>query len=121
MIDVSKIRVGDEVTVRVKVTDRVSDTAVAPVRISIFGVVAWVPVDFIATHTPKPRDFNPGDRVTWTGNDMHRWKIIAIDGELAWSKWDGYAGDASPTPHAPHFGKREMHPIQCLRHADESE
>lgn len=122
MIDVSKIRVGDEVTVKATVTEVYPDSE-CPVTVSIKSV-SWqiCPLrEDIATHTPKPREFKPGDRVTWTGNDMHRWKIIAIDGELAWSKWDGYAGDASPTPHSPHFGKRAMHPIQCLRHADESE
>jgi hypothetical protein len=41
----------------------------------------------IATHTPAPRAFKPGDRVTfWDMCDDRRYigKILSIDGDCAW-------------------------------------
>jgi hypothetical protein len=101
MIDVSKIRVGDEVTVRATVREVADGTK--PIRVSRDP---WVGVSDIATHTPKPREFKPGDRVTW-GNGLLVYEFIAARNSKAvlWS--DEY--------------QWQIHDVSHLRHADESE
>lgn len=112
MIDVSKIRVGDEVTVRAKVVDR--GTHFSPchdypgeptIRIM---VGEWVGSSEIATHTPKPREFKPGDRVTWGKlQGTYVYEFIAQRGDcaVAWNDTFGFS----------------LQPTSDLRHADESE
>ena len=102
MIDVAKIRVGDEVTVRARVKQIDSDDD-APIRIC---GGSWVPLADILTHTPAPREFKPGDRVTW-GAGRYVYEFIAQRGSSA-IVWDEDYGCFSPL-------------FSNLRHADESE
>lgn len=46
-----------------------------------------IPVDYIASHTPKPREFKPGDMVTW-GHGAVALEFIAVrDGyAIMWEK-----------------------------------
>ena len=60
----------------------------------------------IATHTPAPREFKPGDRVTW-GSGVRVYEFIAQRGGVA-IVWDASYGSASPL-------------LSDLRHVDESE
>lgn len=108
MVDVSKIKVGDEVTVRGVVADTRHADSTAPVAVSFSGVCHshWVNSSAIATHTPKPREFKPGDRVTW-GSGYVIYELVAIrDGIAAtWNKDYGW----------------QPKTLSDLRHADESE
>jgi acyl dehydratase len=102
MIDVSKIRVGDEVTVRATVLE-VAD-GIKPIRVKRDP---WVEVGEIATHTPAPREFKPGDRVTM-GSGCLDLELIAIRDEVA-CVWDNISR------------RFESAIVHRLRHADESE
>lgn len=64
-VDISKINVGDTVTVSHEVI-QIDDDAKFPVRISPF---AWVSLERIVSHHPKPREFKAGDKVTY--RDSH--------------------------------------------------
>jgi hypothetical protein len=102
MIDVSKIRVGDEVTVRAKVAIAHHDDTNKPVR--LHGGT-WVSREEIISHTPAPRQFKPGDKVkVGTSGPL---TIIAIEAEDAWVR--AANGDRFTTT------------LHALRHADESE
>jgi hypothetical protein len=104
MIDVSKIRVGDEGTVRVRFVDiRNGSFRVETLR---FGGSMWAFASDLSTHTPKPREFKPGDRVTW-GNGSRTYEFLAQRGGTAFL-WSNAYGAALPN-------------ISELRHADESE
>jgi hypothetical protein len=123
MIDASKIKVGDEVTVRGRVYHVSARYKKCGIGVSFQdedrdarGLI--VSAKAIATHTPAPREFKPGDRVILSGNDTLRWRVIAIDAGYAWLKWDGFAAESGPEPHSAYFGKRATLPIQHLRHAD---
>jgi plastocyanin len=126
MIDVSKIRVGDHLDIRMRVTRASVDGHDREFCLE-YDAERRIVVNsrdhgnLILAHTPAPREFKPGDRVTWVKNDEHIWKIIATHGVSAWSKWDGYAYSDGPDACSPHFGKYETHLISDLRHADESE
>jgi plastocyanin len=103
MIDVSKIRVGDEVTVR----GRVYDASGADWFYVSFGASSWakVPADAIATHSPKPREFKPGDRVTFIDSQV-AFDVVHAEGDQAWVK---------------NLNGSMLAPFTELRHADESE
>jgi hypothetical protein len=104
-VDVSKIRVGDEVTVRAKVLR--TDAGIQwPIQIATAGVCLCVGPDTIATHTPTPREFKPGDRVTWASGVYNFEFVAAREGWAA--LWGGKLG-------------WDHRPINDLRHADESE
>lgn len=100
MIDLSKIRVGDEVTVRGEVTVVHHDD---PHPIRLHGGT-WVKRKDIVAHHPKPREFKPGDPVYWF--EKGAYKIVAIDGGQIWIK--GRNGNLTAM-------------VEDLRHADESE
>lgn len=105
MIDVSKIRVGDEVTVRGSVSE--IDKTSIPFRVLMdSGRTAWFCADEITTHTPKPREFKTGDRVTW-GNGAYNAEFVALRGDNA-AVWES------------RYGWKALK-ISDLRHADESE
>jgi hypothetical protein len=103
MIDVSKIRVGDEVTVRGKITGCTANG----VNVLIGPSPTWAHRHSIATHTPKPREFKPGDRVTWSAGRARVYEFIAQRGPTA-ILWSPEYGATDPS-------------ISSLRHADESE
>ena len=75
MIDLSKIRPGDEVTVR------------ATVVASEFGPYVWIqgPIDKleVVSHTHAPREIKVGDRVTFRDNKLV-YEVVHIKDELAW-------------------------------------
>lgn len=114
MVDLRKIRVGDEVTVRAKVV-ALEPNKLCPEPIRIHGG-SWINEKDILTHTPAPREFKPGDRVSFY--DMREDKIsygvvVAIDEDFAWVKVP-----ESPTPAG---NIRVTLNISELRHADERE
>jgi hypothetical protein len=110
MIDVSKIRVGDEVTVRAAVDDIRHADSTAPVSVSFNGVghTHWIRASDIATHTPKPRDFKPGDRVTHANHGGLTFNVIASNSKGA--LWVEDAG-----------GWNFVESAALFRHTDESE
>lgn len=81
MIDISKINVGDEVTVKAKVIQIDRKHTAEPVRLN---GGSWVLGKDIIAHHPKPREFKPGDRVTAGGS--HPLVLVAMDGSEAWVK-----------------------------------
>jgi hypothetical protein len=102
MIDVSKIRVGDEVTVRALVAES-DDNEGYPIR--LHGG-SWIKRENVVEHHPKPREFKPGDRVTWP-TEGYEYELIAIRGDRA-IIWNEDYGAISI-------------PLSDLHHADESE
>jgi hypothetical protein len=105
MIDVSKIRVGDEVTVRAKVTIVHHDDPRNPIR--LHGGT-WVTRGDIFAHHPAPRQFKPGDRVLDNGySGPVAWFIVHVKDGSAW------IDDAN--------GYSRIARLHNLRHADESE
>ena len=109
MIDVSKIRVGDEVTVRAKVVGVYNGPGIAshPVSVSIRSLSddSSIVLSDIATHTPKPRDLKPGEYVT-AGSNI-KWRIEHVSGPFAWI--------------VDNRGCNQLEATVNLRHADESE
>lgn len=103
MVDLSKIKVGDEVTVRMVVktvdTDGIFNAS------SSGGVHGWIDSSEIATHTPAPREFKPGETV-YAGSAT-KWKIEHVNGFWAWIV------DAN--------GWNRLEALENLRHADESD
>ena len=109
MIDISKINVGDEVTVRARVIQIDRKHTAEPVRLN---GGSWVLGNQIIAHHPKPREFKPGDRVTI--RDIRSDKrvvgvILAIDDACAWVKSLEFPA------------QRWTEKLVYLRHADESE
>lgn len=112
MIDLSKIKIGDEIDIRMRVTTvgfhdhdlefccRYDDSE-RPVIISSRAHSA-----LIISHTPVPRDFKPGDRVEW----MHGPHIYTFVGEFMGTAALARNGDVWAHP-----------PLSELRHPDESE
>jgi len=84
----AKYRVGDEVTVRGIVTGQ--SPHVGPIvefrRDNEFNstISFAVPVEYIATHTPKPREFKAGDEVRNVRMPDVKYFIIATYGAWAW-------------------------------------
>jgi len=108
MIDISKMQLGDKVTVHgtILTIDRRRD------RFGGAGIAIreqWFTPEKIITHTPAPREFKPGDRVVFDFiiNDKMAGIILCIDNAVAWLKWPN--------------GIRQECPISELCHADESE
>lgn len=101
MIDISKIKVGDEVTVRAKVIQIDRKHVAEPVRLN---GGSWVLGNQIIAHHPAPREFKPGDRVIIGGSSTL--VLVAMDAGEAWIK--------TPTGHF-------TADVSELCHADESE
>ncbi len=109
MIDVSKIKVGDEGTVRVRFIEMspFGNFKVETVNYPNVNPI-WASPSDIASHTPAsppPRVFKPGDRVTYQNLGQSH-EIVALDAGQAWLK--------TPTGH---FTAE----LYDLRHADERE
>ncbi len=94
MIDLSKIKVGDEVTVRCIVKEVVAnDKDLVVVKPSSnpgkYFADMCISKDWIATHTPAPREFKPGERVVFGrligGSTVGQ--LLCVDGGVAWVKW----------------------------------
>ena len=85
-IDISKIQVGDTVTLGpFEVTRR--DATSGYVSVWIGGGNCAFNDDHIATHTPKPRELKVGDWVT--ASSTTQGLIVGIDEHLAWINWGG--------------------------------
>ena len=66
MIDISKIKPGDKVTlVPLEVVDKTKST----VNIIFKDECHWISADQIAAHHPAPREFQVGDRVRSGGSE----------------------------------------------------
>lgn len=110
MVDLSKIRIGDEVTVRCIVKEiAANDKDLVVVKPSNnpgkYFTDMCISKDWIATHTPKPRPFKLGDRVTW-GSGRAVYEFIAQRGGVA-IVWSHDFGLSDPD-------------ISELRHADKN-
>lgn len=105
MIDVSKIRIGDEGTIRVRIIEK-NVSGNFKVEVLKYGCCTWVFPSDIVTHTPKPREFKPGDRVTWDRGHVI-FELIAIrkDNAAVWKEGYGWY----------------IKSVSDLRHAEESE
>lgn len=85
MIDVSKIRVGDEVMVKGTVRELGPDY----IRIEVnHDRLMWLPLDSIDGHVPKPRSIAVGDTVIleWNPVSKKRYIVKAIDEGVVWLK-----------------------------------
>lgn len=90
VIDVSKIKLGDEVTVRAHAISGYGD--LLAVRVTQRGRLdplhITIPVSAIISHTPKA--LAVGERVKFAGNpNSITGEVIARDDRLAWVRWDG--------------------------------
>lgn len=107
----AKFRAGDEVTVRG--TIHLIDTNDTEMPLSVVvttgktPIPLWVAESAIVTHTPKPREFVPGDMVTW-GNGVDIVEFIAAK--------DGYA-----IMWHKNFAQVCREPLSDIRHADEAD
>lgn len=107
MVDVSKIHVGDEVTVRAKVVE----IGVGMVEARLGASLTWIHQLDIATHTPAPREFKPGDRAIVydaVSDSKDPCDVLAVDDAFAWVR-------------NRRSGGRWTARLSDLRHADESE
>lgn len=100
MVDLTKIKVGDEVTVRAKVV-ALEPNKLCPEPIRIHGG-SWINEKDILTHTPASREFKPGDRVSWLPNTFAVWTIEAIKDGQAWLRFknDWHTAKISDLRHA---------------------
>ncbi len=111
MVDISKIKVGDKVTVKGKVVSLPHDTGDRSFRIEVVGIFpdVFVLPEQIATHTPAQRAFNPGDRVCSPHCSVPtKWTFVAAANRRAFIAHDN--GDDVLSVR-----------LSDLRHADESE
>jgi hypothetical protein len=109
MVDLSKIRVGDEVTIRARVgakfdngdfwlgfseTGSESNGTIISARVCPLS---------IATHTPAPREFKPGDKVI-AKRDKAEYELVGIRERLAFLWYSpqcfGRTADVSDLCHA---------------------
>jgi hypothetical protein len=79
-IDISKINVGDTITINGIVTEIDSRDTEMPVEIDGYG---WVYAHQIVAHTP--RKIQPGDFVRLK-NGSHRYSVIAANDGYVWIK-----------------------------------
>jgi hypothetical protein len=90
-IDITKIKVGDFVTVRAKVIDK---NDVSPVDFCIAldalqdSACIWVLPSAILSHEPAPEPLKVGDVVTYDIS-IRRYTIIGLHGEQAWLEYSG--------------------------------
>jgi hypothetical protein len=78
MIDFSKVKEGDEITVRATVTAVDLDDEEYPIRVDIS---VWPMPQRIVSHTPRPIEAD--DRVTWV-SDTEEFRVVAVECGLAW-------------------------------------
>jgi len=105
MIDISKMQLGDKVTVHgtILTIDQRKD------RFGGAGIAIreqWFTPEKIITHTPAPREFKLGDNVTW-GRGVKAHELLIVRGEEA-AVWNEKVGII-------------VVPFSYLRHTDESE
>jgi hypothetical protein len=113
MIDVSKIRVGDHLDIRMRVTRASVDGHDREFCLE-YDAERRIVVNsrdhgnLILAHTPAPRQFKPGDRVLDNGySGPVAWFIVHVKDGSAW------IDDAN--------GYSRIARLHNLRHADESE
>ena len=83
-IDFSKIKVGDEVTVRMRVHARL----LSVLRCGYYD--DWIKNDEIVSHTPAP-PFKVGDKVRGKGENYPTINVLCISGNHFWGTIDGGA------------------------------
>lgn len=88
-IDISKIEVGDELDLRVKVkgVERPGCNDKLVILVSDgAGSWSWIGLDIITAHHPKPKPLAVGDRVQrdYGGSTG---TLLAVDGKDAWVRW----------------------------------
>lgn len=109
MSEARKYRAGDKVTVHgVVVAMSLEGPLVEFKRQNYYhsSLSFGVPFEEVATHTPKPREFKPGDMVTW-GRGATALEFIA--------ERDGFAIMWHPT-----YKIVERERVAEIRHADEA-
>lgn len=80
MVDISKIKEGDEVTGR----HTVSHVNHGEVYVALAGGgYVKLPQERLISHTPKSREIKAGDKVTW-GTGVYGYEVFAVCNELAW-------------------------------------
>ena len=84
MVDASKIKIGDEVTVRAKIA--LGGREFVDIKIGDSSRSTRVRVSEIATHTPAP-PFKPGDLVTW-GCGAYNFEFVTAREGIA-ALWGG--------------------------------
>lgn len=106
-IDLSKVKDGDKlafegVVVAIAFPYRKADVCVKwPC-----GDTHWVCSADAISHTPAPREFKPGDQVTWgNGSEVYEFREARNGESCLWNKKIGYFY------HQPHYAP--------LRHADD--
>lgn len=106
----AKFKAGDEVTVRAKILKVEIDSLAVGITSEDGEATHYthgVPFSEIATHTPKPREFKPGDMVTWGIGTMPAEFIAERNGfAIMW---------------VPRHRTVERKPISTLRYADEKD
>ena len=84
-VDISKIKIGDTVTIRASVTY----SQHGELRIDLGGCRIPLQEDEIVTHTPKPRPIEVGDRVRHRDDLGVFGTIVCIADEEAWLRYNG--------------------------------
>lgn len=90
-VDISKIKVGDEVTVRgvcaraaYMVGHRNDSIYIDFPAVTALANTAWIDADRIVSHTPRPVAI--GDKVRERPNGQHG-EVLGLHGVQAWVRW----------------------------------
>ena len=110
MVDISKIKPGDEVTVRAKVIRAFYNSSVGWIQADVgIDVPQMIGTSCILTHTPNPREFKVRDMVRHLSDDSE-YEIVGIrEGKAAVWRPDG----------GPYEGHWAIWNLCDLSHADD--
>jgi hypothetical protein len=120
MVDIAKIKAGDRVTVEGVVIGVKNDVVCFDAGVGGDAARHYAHMSGIASHTPAPREFKPGDEV----RNVEQFKnarlfIIATFDETAWirdaNNWSMLCpinelrhADPSPAPQEPEKGRKKI-------------
>ena len=109
MIDVSKIKVGDKVVIEATVVRIDPEDEDLPLGLQYGDDPTkgweWCGTAGIISHTPAPREFKAGDKVTWGHGDVvYEFRERRGDASVLWREDYGYLiysnGEKFPLRHA---------------------